>query len=320
VILVSVGMPVYNGERFLCEAIESILAQTHTTLELIISDNGSTDSTQEICRTYAQRDERIRYVRQPKNIGPIPNFNFVMQARRGDYFMWAAHDDLRSPEYMKCVLDELRSDPAAVLAQSWSRMIETTNPDTPDDWTFWRGYGNLAQSARIDQRVQALLSNSNRAVGIYGLFRGSALNRLGVLYDGLSSDIEYLLRAFLLGRIRIVEKPLFEFRILNTSESYADWFASGGRDSILLEYRLLKRTIAKAALTGDERQAALRAFEGATRDRFMNRARYLTSEVVNSSLSRRRKLSALSSIARQYPPFARGRMLWGAIRRQVLSL
>jgi len=91
---VSIGMPVYNGERFITEAIDSILAQTFTDFELIISDNASTDGTEAICNVYAARDSRIRYFRQSKNYGALFNFKFVLNEAQGLYFKWAATDDL----------------------------------------------------------------------------------------------------------------------------------------------------------------------------------------------------------------------------------
>ena len=91
---VSIGMPVFNGDKFIREALDSLLAQTFTDFELIISDNASTDRTEAICREYAERDKRIRYVRQAENLGPAANFRFVLDEAVGEYFMWAAADDL----------------------------------------------------------------------------------------------------------------------------------------------------------------------------------------------------------------------------------
>jgi glycosyltransferase involved in cell wall biosynthesis len=87
---ISIGMPVYNGEKYIREALDSLLAQTFTDFELIISDNASTDSTSNICKEYAIRDSRIRYIRQHKNIGAIANFKFLLEQASGDFFMWAA--------------------------------------------------------------------------------------------------------------------------------------------------------------------------------------------------------------------------------------
>ena len=101
---VSIGLPVYNGERWLAEALDSLLAQTYSDFELIISDNGSTDDTQAICEEYAARDRRIRYIRQEINRGLAWNWNCVFEESAGDYFKWAACDDLYHPTFLeRCV-------------------------------------------------------------------------------------------------------------------------------------------------------------------------------------------------------------------------
>lgn len=97
---VSIGMPVYNGEKYIREALDSLLAQTFTDFELIISDNCSTDNTQEICREYATKDSRIRYARQSRNIRAISNFEFVLQESSSDFFMWAASDDIWAEDWL----------------------------------------------------------------------------------------------------------------------------------------------------------------------------------------------------------------------------
>ncbi len=92
--VVSIGMPVYNGEKYIREALDSLLAQTFVNFELIISDNASTDATEKICQMYAAKDPRIRFARQPENRGALANFKFVLDEARGEYFMWAAADDI----------------------------------------------------------------------------------------------------------------------------------------------------------------------------------------------------------------------------------
>ena len=97
---VSIGLPVYNGENFLEFALDSILGQTFQDFELIISDNASTDATESICRRYAAKDSRIRYYRNPNNQGAAQNYNRVFALARGEYFKWAAHDDVCKPNYL----------------------------------------------------------------------------------------------------------------------------------------------------------------------------------------------------------------------------
>lgn len=104
---VTIGMPVYNGEKYIAEAIDSLLSQTFTDFELIISDNASTDKTGLICREYANQDERITYIRHNKNRGALQNFQFVLDEAKGKYFMWAAHDDLWAPDFLEKSTDLL---------------------------------------------------------------------------------------------------------------------------------------------------------------------------------------------------------------------
>lgn len=107
--MVSIGMPIYNGEKYLRQALSSLVSQTYTNIELIISDNASTDNTEKICREFADKDSRIQYIRQKGNIGMVNNFPFVFNQARGKYFMWAAHDDWWAPSFiytLKTVLDE----------------------------------------------------------------------------------------------------------------------------------------------------------------------------------------------------------------------
>jgi glycosyltransferase involved in cell wall biosynthesis len=121
---VSVGLPVYNGENFVEQAIDSILRQTFVDFELIISDNASTDATETICRTFAERDRRIRYYRNPKNIGGMPNFNRLVSLARGNYFKWAAHDDLCAPEFLEECVAVLDREPTVVLCHSLTQTID----------------------------------------------------------------------------------------------------------------------------------------------------------------------------------------------------
>jgi glycosyltransferase involved in cell wall biosynthesis len=121
---VSIGLPVYNGERYLAEALDALLAQTYTDFELIISDNASTDRTEEICRAYAARDTRIRYIRQPVNIGVDPNHHFVFEEARGRYFKWASDDDLYAPDFVRRCVETLEAHPEAVLAHSADATID----------------------------------------------------------------------------------------------------------------------------------------------------------------------------------------------------
>ena len=120
----SIGLPVYNGEKFLKEAIDSLLAQTFEDFELIISDNASTDKTEEICRAYAEKDQRIRYYRNDKNIGCARNFDRVFKLSSGEYFKWAAYDDLHAPDFIEKCVEVLDQDPTIILCHSQTYFID----------------------------------------------------------------------------------------------------------------------------------------------------------------------------------------------------
>jgi glycosyltransferase involved in cell wall biosynthesis len=121
---VSIGMPIYNGDKTLEPVLKSILSQTYTNFELIISDNASTDKTQSICAKYELIDSRIKYIRQKKNIGFYSNFKFVLDKSSGDYFMWIADDDIRSNDFLKEVVSLLDGDCKCVAATTPDHMEE----------------------------------------------------------------------------------------------------------------------------------------------------------------------------------------------------
>jgi glycosyltransferase involved in cell wall biosynthesis len=137
--LVSIGLPVYNGGRYLAEAIESILSQTYRHFELIIRDNASTDDTEQICRRFAALDHRIRYFRNAANLGLSRNFNLTAERASGKYFRWAACDDHIAPEYLARCVEALEADATIVLCHSQVRVIgengeEVANFDYESDY------------------------------------------------------------------------------------------------------------------------------------------------------------------------------------------
>ncbi|MEO1543162.1 MAG: glycosyltransferase family 2 protein, partial [Pseudomonadota bacterium] len=121
---VTIGVPVYNGEAYLAEALDSILGQTFGDFEVIISDNASCDRTEDICRDYASRDPRITYIRQEKNAGAAPNFNLLVSLAKGKYFKWAASDDLIAPEFLASCLEALESNSNASIAMTQTRIVD----------------------------------------------------------------------------------------------------------------------------------------------------------------------------------------------------
>ena len=170
---VSIGVPVYNGEGYVKGAIDSLLAQTFDDFELIISDNASTDNTEQICRDYAERDPRIRYIRQSENIGPGANFKFVLDQAVGRYFMWAAADDRREPCFLEMTVRVLEEDPRVGLAFS---DIILKNLETNEAVKTPVGYsGSNRKSRRYHFRLKHSCPNL-----IYGLHRIELVRQIGV--------------------------------------------------------------------------------------------------------------------------------------------
>ena len=168
----TVGLPVYNGDRFLAQSIEAILSQTYEDFELIISDNASTDGTAEVCQFYAKHDSRVRYVRQPHNIGAVGNHNFVAEQGSSELFKWASHDDLYARELLERCVDTLDAFPDAVLAHSWTAMIDSSN-----SVTFGLEYPLATGSPRAPERFRSALFDRG-GDDFYGVMRRKSLPAL----------------------------------------------------------------------------------------------------------------------------------------------
>jgi glycosyltransferase involved in cell wall biosynthesis len=120
----SIGLPVYNGQKYLSESLDALLGKSYTNFELVISENASTDSTEEICRRYAAMNSRIRYIRQARNIGAAPNHNVVFQESRGELFKWASHDDLYGRDLLARCVEVLDERPDVVPAHAYKAVID----------------------------------------------------------------------------------------------------------------------------------------------------------------------------------------------------
>lgn len=153
---VSIGLPVYNGEKYISESMDALLGQTFEDFELIISDNASTDSTGDICREYATRDSRVRYIRQPRNIGLSPNHNFVVDEARGEYFKWAAADDLYARDLLLSCVSALDEHPEVVLAHSWTAAV-----DNGGNVTQAYSYPLKTDSPSAPERLRSFLFGSS---------------------------------------------------------------------------------------------------------------------------------------------------------------
>ena len=201
---VSIGLPVYNGENYLSEALESILSQTFTDFEVIISDNGSTDGTSAIAKQFAERDPRVRYDRCDENLGGTWNFNHVLDLARGEYFRWAAHDDVIEPRYLERCVEALDARPDAVLCHSAVEIIDGDGADVgryePPPWR--------RNADRAHVRFHDAVLYKGRCHLIFGLMRREALQRVPPYGDYSHADGVLLARLNLLGPFLHVDEPL----------------------------------------------------------------------------------------------------------------
>jgi glycosyltransferase involved in cell wall biosynthesis len=213
--LVSIGLPVYNGERFIREALDSLLGQSYQQFELIISDNASTDRTAEICQEYLAKDQRIRYYRNPTNLGAVKNFNRVFELSSGTYFMWAADHDLREPTFIARCVEVMEQDQSVVLCYPQTVRLEPdgsySEPIPPRLDT--RGLFDVA-------RFQIVMWSLTYCYQVYGLMRSSALRRTGLARDTIGPDAILLVELSLLGTFAYVPERLFYIRRMPDS---GDW-------------------------------------------------------------------------------------------------
>ncbi len=205
--LISVGLPVRNGENYLAPMLEGVLTQTHQDFELIISDNASKDRTADICLDFAKRDRRIRYHRQTTVLPPAVNHNFVLQKAGGGFFKWHSHDDVCGPEFLRKCLDALNDDRNAVLAYPRAKIIDSHGCEI-EDYVYQmrtddgRPYVRFGSMLRADHRRYA-------AYEIYGLMRMSALRLVPEMGSYVSADRVLLTRLALLGRFIPLSEYLF---------------------------------------------------------------------------------------------------------------
>ncbi|MDJ0735577.1 MAG: glycosyltransferase family 2 protein [Nostocaceae cyanobacterium] len=210
--LVSIGMPLYNAESFLKEALDSILNQSFEDFELIISDNGSTDKTAEICQEYAAKDERIRYYRHEQNRGAAWNFNYVFNLAQGKYFKWAADDDVCAANFLECCVEVLENEQSVVL--SYPKTIFTK----ADGEKWWEGTSIAhLDSWKSHERYQAAITDF-WCLAVFGLMRTDVLRKTSLIAPYYGSDKQLLVELSLMGRFQEVPEYLF-FRRCHSDQS-----------------------------------------------------------------------------------------------------
>ncbi len=264
---VCIGLPVYDGEDFLPDAVESVLNQTYTDWELIISDNASGDGTAAIGQSYAAKDSRIAYYRQPENLGAAPNFNFTFARAEGEFFQWLAHDDYLHPDWLIQCVAALDADAEVQLVYGQELGVDSHGHIIGE-----RPYLQPNSRPTALERMYAILNNDRGSPAVFGLMRREVLARTDLIGSYDASDQVLLVDMALQGKI--VELPgwLYYHREHASRSVHAhrdrhsanEWFAvrNKGRTTFP-EWRLLweyLRVIRRAPLPRAERWACFVQF------------------------------------------------------------
>ena len=254
--LVSIGMPARNEARHLAAALDSLRAQTWTDWELTLSDNASTDATEEIGRAFAAQDERIRYERLSADIGPRANWNRVARAARGAYFFWAPAHDRWRPEFIAACAEALQDAPPAAslgrTAAAGDAPVVLAHPLAAglDD----EGRPLPVHNSRLDtrglrpeRRFLATLFGLAAALPVHGVMRTAALRRTALMGANVGPEYPLLAELALQGAFAHVPRTLFEYR-----RTLAAWQQRHARQLVVTpEWELLRahaRVLRRAAL------------------------------------------------------------------------
>lgn len=220
--LVSIGIPTYQRAATLARALESALAQTHPRLEVLISDNASSDGTEALCLAAAARDPRVSYLRQEHNQGPTANFNELFAACRGDYVMMLADDDWLDPEYVAECLAALLADTAAVLVAGWPSYLE--HGALVHDGVLHE-HCQPDAAARVRAYLRAVVDNGV----FYGLMPHAVLDRARPLPNVLGNDWLHVARIACEGRIRMLPDVRIHREVGGTSSDVGSILSTFGR-------------------------------------------------------------------------------------------
>ncbi len=213
--LISVGLPVYNGEKYLRSSIDSILAQTFDDFELIISDNASTDGTENICREYADRDARIQYFRNEKNLGAAGNYNILVEKARAKYFRWQNADDYIEPNLHELCFKILEKNPDCVLTFGKTKVIDAEG----DLIEKYEDNLHIVDERAADRFVR-FKKNVGQTNAIYGLMRLNALRKTHLFRKFKSSDTNFMGELCLYGKFIQIPEYLFYRRMHEGASSW----------------------------------------------------------------------------------------------------
>jgi glycosyltransferase involved in cell wall biosynthesis len=208
--VVTVGMAVYNGARFIERALSALTAQSHASFRLIISDNASTDNTWEVLQEWARRDPRIELYRQEKNIGLRANFQYVLDNAQTEFFMWHSDDDWVAPNYLEELVGELQADPSCMLVGAYGIRVAQDGSEVHQE-----PFPDIASKSRRS-RIRKLLMQPE-PTWIYGVFRTDALRAAwrtaGEFGYVWASDALALLPFILNDQVRGTNRTVFYYRV-----------------------------------------------------------------------------------------------------------
>ena len=206
--LLTIGVPVFNGEKTISKCIDSLRKQTFDDFKLIISDNASTDSTQKICEDYAKKDSRIHYIKQEKNLGLVPNWNLILKNATTKYFMYAAVDDIWDPHFVKKNLDILESDENIVGSIGKVTFdLDFKNKQNIENHSIYPDLV-LNMSGTYEDRIKSCLK-LNQATPLYAIYRTTVLQKCyAYCKEEPAYDLEVLLNILEFGNLNVVNEFL----------------------------------------------------------------------------------------------------------------
>ena len=222
--VVSIGVPVFNGERYLAKTLEVLLAQSFRDFEIVISDNASTDATPKICRDAALRDPRIRYHRQPANLGAAANYNHVFALARGRYFRWNAADDFVAPDALAHCVEFLRAHPEYVLAYPQTKIIDAQDRELEDYED-----GLDLRDPSVTHRIDVVLQRTKECNAVFGLIDAERLRQTQLIGRFVGSDHILLFELALRGPFAELPGSWF-YRRTHEAASSADKSAERQRE------------------------------------------------------------------------------------------
>lgn len=233
---VSIGFPVYNGEKYIRQCLDTLLGQTYSDFEVVICDNGSSDSTVAICQEYAERDGRITFYQNESNLGAAYNYNKVFHLSKGEYFRWVAHDDYSAPTALERCVELLDTYPDAILSYPKTVLI-----DGPGNVLEYHEDGYDLRDDSASERFAKFFLSSGWCHPVFGLIRREVLSKTGLIGNFASSDRVLLGELAVFGKCYEVPEHLAYRRVHpensteanRTDEEMMAWFDPNKKKKLL---------------------------------------------------------------------------------------